>query len=228
MNIILFGAPGSGKGTQAINLVKKFNLYKLSTGDLLRDEIKNQTSLGQKLKVILKKGQFVSDDIMNELIENIISKEKNFNRVVYDGYPRTLNQAISLDNILDKYKQEIHCVLNLNVDKAILEKRILGRLICKKCNLTFNEFFNPPQIDKYECKLAYLEKRSDDNHEIVKNRYNSYLNKSLPIINYYKEKKLVHEINGMDDISSIYAKIIDIIGPLDAWLYTKDLYKLRF
>ena len=217
VNIILFGAPGSGKGTQASNLVKKFNFYKLSTGDLLREEIKNETQLGKKSKIILQRGQLVSDEIVNELIEKIVSKKENFNRIIFDGYPRTLNQATILDSILEKFKQKIQCVLNLNVDKEILIKRILGRLVCKKCGLTFNEFFNPPQKN-HDCELRYLEKRSDDNYDTVEKRYNTYINESLPVISYYNKKKLVHDVNGMEDISSIYAKISDIIGSLDAWL----------
>ena len=215
VNIILFGAPGSGKGTQATNLVKKFNFYKLSTGDLLREEIKNETQLGRKSKVILQKGQLVSDEIVNQLIEKIVSKKENFNRIIFDGYPRTLNQATSLDSILEKFKQKIQCVLNLKVDKEILIIRILGRLVCKKCGLTFNEFYNPPQKN-HECELKHLEKRSDDNYDTVEKRYNTYINESLPVINYYNKKKLVHDVNGMEDISTIYAKISDIIGPLDA------------
>ena len=215
MNIILFGAPGSGKGTQSINLVKKFNLYKLSTGDLLREEIKNETQLGKKLKLILQRGQLVSDEIVNELIEKIVSKKGNSNRIIFDGYPRTLNQATSLDSILEKFKQKIQCVLNLKVDKDIIIKRILGRLICKKCGLIFKEFFNPPQKN-HECESKYLEKRSDDNYGIVEKRYDTYINESLPVISYYNKKKLVHDVNGMDDISNIYAKISDIIGTLDA------------
>ena len=139
MNIILFGPPGAGKGTQADNIVKSFNLHKVSTGDLLRDETSRKTKLGSKIKSIIDKGSFVSDEIINDLIEKILSDKKYYNRLVFDGYPRNLDQAKNLDLLLKKYNQKISCVICLNVDKKIVIKRILGRQTCTKCGRIFNE-----------------------------------------------------------------------------------------
>ena len=141
MNIVIFGPPGAGKGTQANNLVKEFNLNKVSTGDLLRKEIKKKTKLGIDIENIINKGNLVSDEIINNLLENISSKKENHNRLIFDGYPRKLSQVKNLDKMLNKHNQKISCVLSLNVNLDIVIKRILGREICSKCGLTFNKFF---------------------------------------------------------------------------------------
>ena len=143
MNIILFGPPGAGKGTQANNLVKDLKLFKISSGDLLRDEIKNATVLGNKIKSIIDQGLLVSDDITNDLIKKVLSNKKLNNRLIFDGYPRNLNQAKILNLFMKTNNQKISCVLNLNVDKETIIKRILGRQICSNCGLIFNKFFSP-------------------------------------------------------------------------------------
>ena len=143
MNIILFGPPGVGKGTQADNMVKNFNLYKISTGDLVREEIKKNTDLGRKIKSEIDQGLLLSDDIISDLIVKILSNKKNINGLVFDGYPRNLNQVRNLYILIKKYNQKISCALSLKVDQEIIIKRILGRQVCSKCGLIFNEFFNP-------------------------------------------------------------------------------------
>ena len=135
MNIILFGPPGAGKGTQGDKIVKNFNLYKVSTGDLLREEIKKNTNLGNKIKSIIDKGLLVSDNIINDLLIKIFSDKKLYNRLIFDGYPRNLEQARNLDSCLKKYNQKISCVLCLNVEKKFILKRILGRQTCINCGL---------------------------------------------------------------------------------------------
>ena len=120
VNIILFGPPGAGKGTQADKIVKSFNLHKVSTGDLLREEIKNKTTLGNEVKSIIDKGLFVSDNIINNLVIKILADKKFYNRLIFDGYPRNLEQVKKLDSNIKKYKQKISCVLNLNVEKELM------------------------------------------------------------------------------------------------------------
>ena len=215
MNIILCGPPGAGKGTQAGHIVKNFNLYKVSTGDLLRDEIKNNTDLGNKIKSKLDQGLLVSDDIINNLIVTILSDKKYYNRLIFDGYPRNLNQAKSLDLLVKKYNQKISCVLNLNVDKKSIIKRILGRLVCTKCGLTFNKYFNPPNKDKHNCNLKYLKTRTDDNENTIKNRFETYAKETLPILNYYADQKILHKIDGSREIDQIYVEIRSIIASLE-------------
>ena len=216
MNIILFGPPGAGKGTQANNIVKSFNLHKVSTGDLLRDETSKKTKLGSKIKSIIDKGSFVSDEIINDLVEKILSDKKYFNRLVFDGYPRNLTQAKNLDILLKKYNQKISCVISLNVDKNIVIKRILGRQTCTKCGLIFNEYFNSPDSSNHSCEKKFLVKRSDDNEETIKKRYGTYLDKTLPILEHYKKLNLLHEIEGKTGIDDIFVKIRHIIASLEA------------
>jgi len=216
VNIVIFGLPGAGKGTQADNLTKEFNLFKISTGDLLREEIKNKSPLGSKIKPVIDQGILVSDDIINDLIENILSNKSYFNRLIFDGYPRNLNQAKNLDFLVKKYNQKISCVLSLKVDHDIIIKRILGRKVCSKCGLIFNDFFNLPNKKNYKCGLKFLQKRSDDNEKTIRNRFNTYTKEALPILNYYKNQNLLYEIDGKGYISIIYKEICRIICSLEA------------
>ena len=219
MNVVIFGPPGAGKGTQANNLVKEFNLCKISTGDLLREEIKKKTKLGNDIENIINKGNLVSDDIINNLIENISSKKENYNKLIFDGYPRNLNQAQELDKILSKYNQKIYCVLSLNVSLDIIVKRILGRQLCSQCGLTFNKFFNPSNKNNHKCDTKFLQKRTDDDENIVRSRFNTYSKETLPILKYYQNQNLLYEIDGKGEIATIYEEIRRIIQSLETWLY---------
>ena len=215
MNIILFGPPGAGKGTQASYLVREFKLHKVSTGDLLREEINNNTTLGNKIKSKIDKGFLASDDILKNLIEKFLLNNKANNRLIFDGYPRNLNQAKELEFLLKKNNQKISCVLSLNVDKESITKRILGRQICSKCRKIFNEYFNPPTKENHNCNSKFLLKRSDDNEATIINRFETYLNETLPILNFYKERNLLQEINGMAKIDDISKEIRAIIISID-------------
>ena len=215
MNIILFGPPGAGKGTQSDKIVKKFNLYKVSTGDLLRDEIKNKTDLGNKIKSMMDTGLLIPDNIINDLIAKVIINKKNYNRLIFDGYPRNFTQAKNLDSQIKKYKQKISYVFSLKVDKETIIKRILGRKICSNCGLIFNDYYYPPSNKDHFCDPKFLSKRSDDNEKIIINRLETYLSITLPILDFYKDHNLLHQINGMAKIDQIFDEICDIIGPLE-------------
>ena len=215
MNIILFGPPGAGKGTQTANIVKNFSLHKISTGELLRDQIKKNTDLAIKIKSKIDQGLLVSDDIISDLIVKILSKKKYFNRLIFDGYPRNLGQAKSLNLLVKKYNQKISCVINIDVDKESIIKRILGRLVCAKCGLTFNKYLNLPQKEKYDCNLNHLKTRSDDNEKTIKNRFEIYTKKTSPILDYYTDQKILHKIDGSRKINQVYEDICDIIGSLE-------------
>ena len=215
MNIILFGPPGAGKGTQADNISKSFNYHKISSGDLLRNEIHKKTELGVEIKSLMEKGSFVSDKIINNLIEKILLDKKYYNRIIFDGYPRNLEQTKNLDLLVKKYNQQISCVLSLNVDKEIIIKRILGRQICKKCELVFNEYSNPSTEKNHKCGTKFLVKRTDDNEKTILLRYKTYLDKTSPILNHYKKLNLLHEIDGKMEINQIFEKISHIIASLE-------------
>ena len=211
----MFGPPGAGKGTQATKVVKKFNLHKVSTGDLLREEIKNNTDLGNKIKSMMDTGSLISDNIINDLITKVISNKKFYNRLIFDGYPRNLKQAKNLDSQIKKYKQKISCVLSLNVDKESIIKRISGRQTCVNCGLIFNEYYYPASSKNHSCDPKFLNKRSDDNKKTIINRFETYLNKTLPILDFYKEQNLLHQINGMAKIDQIFDEICGIIASLE-------------
>ena len=211
MNLIIFGPPGAGKGTQSNNIVNDFNLKQVSTGDLLRREIRLKKNLGKKIESIINYGELISDDVVNTLIEKIISDPNNFNRLIFDGYPRTISQIYSLEKLLKKSNQKISIVLSLNVDKNIISKRINGRIICSKCFKIFNIYFNPPNSKNHDCEKKYLKKRTDDNSKIILNRFETYVIKTKPILDYYKKKDSLCEIDGNQKIDEIYSKIKDIL-----------------
>ena len=215
MNIILFGPPGAGKGTQSHNLVNDYNLKKISTGELLRKEITNKTSLGNQIRSIMDSGSLVSDKIMNDLISKNLLKNEIYEKLIFDGYPRNLNQAIELDNMIKIKGKKISCVLSLEVDKNTVIKRISGRQTCANCGLIFNKYFSPPTDSNHKCDKKFLIKRSDDNETTLENRFDTYYKKTLPILNYYKKQNLFHQINGMAEINDIYKEIRGIIASIE-------------
>jgi adenylate kinase len=216
VNIILFGPPGAGKGTQSDFLAKKFNLFKVSSGDLLRKEVKKNSSFSQKIKSLLDKGLLVSDQVIDDIVEKILQDKKINNRLIFDGYPRNINQAKKLDSIIKKLEIKISYVFSLEVNKETTVKRIMGRQICSKCGLIFNKYFNPSNQNGHPCDDKFLQKRSDDNEVTASSRFETYLTTTLPILDYYKKQNIHHEINGMVKIDEIFKEIGDIIGALEA------------
>ena len=212
MNIILFGPPGAGKGTQAQSIVKKHNYFQLSTGDLLRNEIKKKTDLGKEIEGIISKGNFASDEIVNKLLKNTILNLKFRDRIIFDGYPRSIEQAKNLDLILSEFDQKINLIISLVVPREIIEKRIIGRVTCDKCNLTLNEFFNKEEIDLHPCGKEYFIKRKDDNLETIMSRYDIYTKTTEPVLNFLSKNSNFHEIDGTLEIDEITAKIDTFIN----------------
>ena len=185
MNLILFGPPGAGKGTQAKFLVKKLKNFQVSTGDMLRDEIKKDTEIGKKIVNNMNNGKFVEDEIVNKLLENVIFDSKKKNKLIFDGYPRTINQAKNLDNLLNKSNQKLDYIFFFNVNKDEIIKRIEGRKI--------------------------LEKRSDDDTKTILKRYDIYMKETKPVLDFYSSKKGFYEIDGSLNIEQITNKIDDIL-----------------
>ena len=212
MNIILFGPPGAGKGTQAQQIVIRHNYFQLSTGDLLRNEVKKNSNLGKEIEKNISKGNFVSDTIVNELLKNTISDLKYRDRIIFDGYPRTIDQSKNLDKILDEFNQKIDLIFSLHVPRDIIEKRIAGRLTCDKCNITLNKFFNEDDIKFHPCGTEHFIKRKDDNSETLMNRYDIYIDTTKPVIDYLSQNKNFHQIDGTQEINKITSKIDTFIN----------------
>ena len=211
MNIVIFGPPGGGKGTQSDFIVKKYNLYQLSTGELLRQEIKNKTELGLNISSIMNSGQLVSDNIVSNLIEKYISNDTFKNRLIFDGYPRNKIQALNLKTILNKYNQKINLVLKLSVSLEVIKRRITGRSVCSICGKIYNEFFNPAPTNSDCCASKFLQKRSDDILEIAVSRYNTYEKNIEPVIDFYKEHNLLEVVNGEAQIDVISDEISGLL-----------------
>ncbi len=188
MNIVIFGPPGAGKGTQSKFIAQKYNLFQLSTGELLRKEIKNKTELGSKISSIINSGELVSDNIVSNLIEKFISNDIYKQRLIFDGYPRSLAQVRNLENLLNKYNQKIDLVLKLSVSLDTIKKRISER--------------------------KTQEKRLDDSEEIAIKRFKTYEDSTEPVIDYYKKSNLLKFVNGETTISKINVEISDLIDSI--------------
>ena len=181
MNIILFGPPGAGKGTQAKYLVKKLNAFQISTGEMLREEIKKDTEIGKKIINDMTDGKFVNDEIVNKLIKKIIFDPQKKDKLIFDGYPRSLSQARTLDLLLDKSEQKIDYIFFLNVKKEIIIQRIEKR--------------------------KSLENRSDDEFDTIIKRYDTYMKTTKPVLDFYSKKPNFKEIDGSQEIDQITRKI---------------------
>ena len=211
MNIILFGPPGAGKGTQAQFIVKKHNYFQLSTGNLLRDQVKLKTELGSEIEELISKGKFASDKTVNTLLRQCITNLKYRDRIIFDGYPRNVEQAKNLELILGDFNQIIGHIIFLNVSRDIIEKRIMGRMTCDKCNMTLNEYFDKKQIELHPCGKEFLKKRKDDNFDVVVSRYDTYTKTSKPVLDFYSKNLNFTEIDGAAEIDQINDKINDIL-----------------
>ena len=218
MNLVIFGPPGAGKGTQSKFIYKKYNLYQLSTGELLRNEIINKSKLGLEISSIMNNGSLVSDKIASDLIEAFISNKKYANRLIFDGYPRNKAQAINLNTLLKKYNQEIDLVLKLSVSIDAIKKRITGRSVCSICGKIYNEFFNPAPVNAECCASKFLQKRSDDTLDIAIDRYKTYEKNIKPVIDFYEESKLLKVVNGENSINEISNEISGLIETFKGWL----------
>ncbi len=218
MNVVIFGPPGAGKGTQSKFIVKKFNLHQLSTGELLRNEIINKSKLGLEISSQMNSGKLVSDQIVSNLIENFISNKKYNNRLIFDGIPRNRPQAVNLNKLLDKYNQKIDLVFKLSVSLDIIKKRISGRSVCSICGKIYNEFFNPAPLNADCCASKFLQKRSDDTLSIAITRYETYEKNIKPVIDFYEDSNLLKVINGETSISEITNEISALIRGIKGWL----------
>ena len=196
-------------------LAKELNLNsynQISTGDLLRDDIKKDTDLGNKILSKIDIGEFVEDEIVNSLIKKVISNKKYNNKLIFDGYPRNISQAKKLDEIMLKNNQTISAIIYLDASRDIIEKRILGRVVCDKCNKTLNEYLDIKEIQNHKCGKEYFKKRKDDNSDTIMKRYDTFITETNPLLDYYKKKPCFFKIDATLKINEISAKIEKIVN----------------
>jgi len=213
MRIVLLGPPGAGKGTQAAKLVEKYDIPHISTGDIFRKHLKEQTKLGLKAKEYMDKGLLVPDELVVDIVKERLMEDDCTKGFLLDGFPRTVEQADALEEELKKLNQKLDGVINIEVRDEIIIDRLTGRLVCKKCGATFHEKFNKPKQEGI-CDICggELYTRDDDKVETVKNRLDVYKKQTQPLIDYYAKKGLLKTINGEADTETVFAKICEVLG----------------
>jgi adenylate kinase len=209
MNLIFLGPPGSGKGTQSLMLEKLLNVPKVSTGEILRKAVDDQTEIGLKIGSIIESGAFVSDDIVIDMLSQKLNNSDCSNGFILDGFPRTIEQAKALDVLLAKINKKIDAVLELKVDEQVLIDRISGRFSCADCGAAYNEKSNSPKVAGIcdQCGSKNFICRKDDNVETVANRLKIYRDQTSKLLPYYKDKGILYSVDGVADIKIVSEQI---------------------
>lgn len=212
MQLILMGAPGAGKGTQATMLVKEFNIPQISTGDMFRTAVKDGTELGKAVKICMDTGKLVPDEVTIGIVRERLSKTDCANGFILDGFPRTVEQANALKKILADMDKKLTCVLNIHVPAEDLIERAVGRRICKNCGATYHIKYNPPKTNGICDKCGgKLYQRADDTIETMTNRLNVYVSSTRPLIEYYKAAGVYTEIDGKQPIAKVTKDLISVL-----------------
>ena len=211
--LIFLGAPGAGKGTQAREVSKQFSIPQISTGDILRDAVKKQTPLGVAAKTKMEAGQLVPDEVVCGIVEERIGEPDCQQGFILDGFPRTLGQAQFVDGMLQKKGRGDPLVVNIRVEHDLLMKRLTGRRTCSVCGEIYNVYFGPPKkegvCDKDEGKLLH---RADDNEDTIRQRLVAYENQTSPLIDYYRKKDLLHDVDGNKEPEAIATGLCKFLG----------------
>ncbi|MEM0332058.1 MAG: adenylate kinase [Archaeoglobaceae archaeon] len=208
MNLILLGAPGAGKGTQAKRLAEKYKIAHISTGDMLRDAVARGSDLGKKAKEYMDRGELVPDDIVIGIVKERLKEEDCRNGFILDGFPRTLKQAEALDKILLELGKEIDAVINIFVPEDEVVKRIAYRRSCRRCGAVYNLIYDPPKVDVCDKCGGDLYQRDDDKEEVVRERYRVYRNRTEPLIEYYRKRGKIIDVNGTRSIEDVFNEIV--------------------
>lgn len=214
MDLILFGPPGAGKGTQAKRLVDLLGVPQISTGDIMRAERASGSELGQKFDSYMKEGKLVPDELVAELIEKRLKQEDAKNGAIFDGYPRTVPQAEVLDAILDKLGRRVGKVVSLEVPLDEMIERATGRRVCEACGQTYHLKYNPPPSEGRcgSCGSDRLIQRKDDTEEVVRTRFEEYKAKTEPVLGHYQERGLVASVDGVGSLDEVTERIKQAIG----------------
>ena len=213
MNLILLGPPGAGKGTQAAKIIEKYNIPHISTGDIFRENIKNGTELGKRAQEYMNKGQLVPDELVVEIATDRLNKDDCKDGFLLDGFPRTVFQAEELDKFLEAKGAKIDHVLDIDVDRDELMRRLTGRRVCKKCGASFHVVNIPPKKEGI-CDVCgdELVQRADDNEETAANRIEVYNKETKPLIDYYEKSGNIAHIDGMISPDKTFEDIVKVLG----------------
>lgn len=212
MNLIFLGAPGAGKGTQAKRTVDKYRIPQISTGDMLRDAVAKGTELGRRAKEYMDRGDLVPDEIVIGIVKDRLQQPDCKKGFILDGFPRTLAQAEALDEILKELNKKIDAVINIAVPEEEVVKRITYRRTCKNCGAVYHLIYAPPRRNNKCDKCGgELYQRDDDKEETVRERYRVYKQNTEPLVDYYRKKKVLYDIDGTKDIEGVWEEIVKIL-----------------
>ncbi len=218
MNLVLMGLPGAGKGTQAQFIIKDFAIPHISTGDIFRAAMKNQTPMGLQAKQFIDKGELVPDEVTNGIVEERLAKDDVADGFMLDGFPRNLNQAEALNAILAKQGKQLDAVINIHVEPEVLVDRLSGRFICKSCGATYHRLYNPPKVEGTcdVCGGHEFFQRDDDKPETVKNRLAVNIKLNTPLIDFYQKQGCLYQIDGEQEIDQVYQAVKEVLTKLSA------------
>lgn len=213
MRLVLLGAPGAGKGTQAKKLIVKYGIPQISTGDILRKAVADGTPLGKEAKIVMDKGELVPDSVVIGLVKERLAQDDCKKGYILDGFPRNTSQAETLDKVLSGMKASLDVALSVDVDKDDLMKRLTGRRTCKSCQQMYNIYFSPSKKEGVCDKCGgELFQRDDDKETTIKNRLEIYEKSTAPLIDYYSKKKILRSVKGVGSIDDIFKKVCKILG----------------
>ncbi|WP_313469919.1 adenylate kinase [Carnobacterium sp.] len=217
MNLILIGLPGAGKGTQAEQIVDTYHVPHISTGDMFRAAIKNETALGLEAKTYMDKGELVPDEVTNGIVKERLAEADTEVGFLLDGYPRTLNQAEALESNLKELNKDLDAVIYINVNKDILMERLTGRFICRTCGATYHKLYNPPKVAGTcdRCGGHDFYQREDDKPETVEKRIDVNLESTNTLVDFYSKRNVLHTVNGEAELHDVFKEIQNIIADVE-------------
>jgi len=217
LNLMLMGLPGAGKGTQAEKIVDQYHIPHISTGDIFRAAMKNNTPMGIEAKSYIDKGELVPDEVTNGIVKERLAKDDVNDGYMLDGFPRNMAQAESLETFGAELGKPLNCVINIHVDPESLMERLTGRYICRNCGATYHKIFNPTKVEGTcdRCGEHEFYQREDDKPETVKNRLDVNIKMNTPLLDFYKKQGILHEVDGNQDIDKVFADIKAVLDQIN-------------
>ena len=217
LNLMLMGLPGAGKGTQAEKIVDQYHIPHISTGDIFRAAMKNNTPMGIEAKSYIDKGELVPDEVTNGIVKERLAKDDVNDGYMLDGFPRNMAQAEALETFGAELGKPLNCVINIHVDPESLMERLTGRYICRNCGATYHKIFNPTKVEGTcdRCGEHEFYQREDDKPETVKNRLDVNIKMNTPVLDFYKKQGILHEVDGNQDIDKVFADIKAVLDQIN-------------